>query len=306
MATMPRGEPRSVPDPDGDLYDEWVRRKRAAEQLAAAQASGVPWLGSPARMDAQDAMASAPPQPAPDPARALEDRRIRDLRADERNVAGQASETPWLGSPARMDAQDSLATAPDPRDTSMFPVVGPALDAVDDAKNGRPWNAAADAVLGLLDVGFFDTGLGVMKAVDRGVADNIGRRTADAARKQLRRRGVAVPGQEIHHSFPLNGIGRNVENWRNHPAFLKVLPQESHRRITGSWAGKPQFDHVRGWWVSTPNWMKTVPAWALGNGVAVLSQPPPPTPASSQAAASAPALYGAGLSRSRSVGLHGN
>jgi hypothetical protein len=29
MASMPRGEPRSVPDPDGDLYDEMIRQENA-------------------------------------------------------------------------------------------------------------------------------------------------------------------------------------------------------------------------------------------------------------------------------------
>ena len=153
MARMPREEARSVPDPAGDLYDDWVRRKRAAEQRAAAQGSEVPWLGSPARMEAQDALASAIPPPAPDPDLALEDERIRRLRAAERFSAAQASETPWLGSPARMEAQDSMATAPDPRDVSMVPVIGPALDAVGDALKGRPFTALGDVGFSLLDLG---------------------------------------------------------------------------------------------------------------------------------------------------------
>ena len=34
MAQMPRGEPRSVPDPDGDLYDEMLRSERLKRAIA--------------------------------------------------------------------------------------------------------------------------------------------------------------------------------------------------------------------------------------------------------------------------------
>lgn len=36
MALMPRGQPHSVPDPEGEAYDEWIRNKRAAELAASA------------------------------------------------------------------------------------------------------------------------------------------------------------------------------------------------------------------------------------------------------------------------------
>jgi hypothetical protein len=39
MAQMPRGEPRSVPDPAGELYDEMNRQKRLKEQRAEAGAA---------------------------------------------------------------------------------------------------------------------------------------------------------------------------------------------------------------------------------------------------------------------------
>ncbi len=272
MARMPRGEPQSVPDPAGDMYDDWVRRKRAAEQLAAARQSENPWLGSPARTEAQDAMSIDTSPPEPDPEQAAEDERIRRLRAAERLAAGQATKNPWLGSPARMEAQDSLATAPDPRDASFFPVVGPLLDAFIDAREGRSSRTMDDVAFAGADLAGADVASDLSKAARMGVLDNIGRRTAEAARKQLRRRGVAGVGQEIHHSVPLNGLGRSVENWRNHPAFLKVLPQANHRRLTGSWAGQPKYDPLRALWVGTPTWMKTVPAWILGRGLPALSQ----------------------------------
>jgi hypothetical protein len=75
---------------------------------------------------------------------------------------------------------------------------------------------------------------------------------------------MAKPGQEIHHTVPLNGLGRNVQDPRNHYAFLKVLPKEQHRRLTGSWNGKPMYDPIRRVWYGTTDWMKAVPTGAAG------------------------------------------
>lgn len=218
---MPRGEPRSVPDPEGELYDDWVRKTREAEQRALDQASRSRWAGSPAQLEAQDAMAATPP-----------------------NLLG----VKWL------------------------PVAGSLFDATVDLRTGKPWSAVGDGAMALADAGMLLTGATVASAVEKGVANNVKKRTADAVRKQFRRRGIAGEGQEIHHSAPLNGRSRNVENWRNHPAFLKVLETEKHRRQTGSWNGLPKYDPIRRVWIGTPTWMKTVPAW-LGTHAAALGGP---------------------------------
>jgi hypothetical protein len=39
MARMPRGEPRSVPDPDGERYDEMIRQERLKKERAEAAAA---------------------------------------------------------------------------------------------------------------------------------------------------------------------------------------------------------------------------------------------------------------------------
>lgn len=39
MARMPRGEPRSVPDPDGERYDEMIRQERLKKKRAEAAAA---------------------------------------------------------------------------------------------------------------------------------------------------------------------------------------------------------------------------------------------------------------------------
>lgn len=231
MALMPRGEPRTVPDPAGDLYDAEMERQRA-KRAAIEGAPGQRWAGSPARLEAQDAMAAAPV---------------------------------------------------DPKGLRYLPITGPLVDAYDHFRDGRVLRGAGDIALAVGDGLLVATGAGVAAAFERGTAKNVGRMTAEAARKQLRRRGVAGPGQEIHHSIELNGISRTVENWRNHPAFLKVLSTADHRRLRGSWGDLPKFGPVQRLWVGTPAWMKNVPAGLTARATDALGRridpqkPPPPT-----------------------------
>jgi hypothetical protein len=166
---------------------------------------------------------------------------------------------------------------------SFIPVVGPAWEAAADLQDGNYAGAAfngAMAVPDALPVGVAAKGL---KAASKGIGIlKEGSVTADAARKVLRRVGMAKPGQEIHHTVPLNGRGRNVQDWRNHYAFLKPLPKEQHRRLTGSWMGKPEYDPIRKVWYGTTDWMKAVPTGVAGYAADAwenLTQPfqsPPP------------------------------
>jgi hypothetical protein len=78
----------------------------------------------------------------------------------------------------------------------------------------------------------------------------------------IKKAGLTGPGKEVHHSIPLDGVGRSVQDWRNHYLFLKVLPKEVHRRLHGSWAGKPRYDPVRRIWYGTTDWQKAFPTLA--------------------------------------------
>lgn len=227
MATMPRGEPQSVPDPEGEAYDEWVRQKRAQEAR---------------EMAAERALAAAPSQR-------------------------------WAGSPARTEAGDAMAATPmDPNAFWDAPAIGPALEGIEDVRGRRPDQAVGNATLAVADAAMLATGVGVLNAIERRVANNVGVRTAEAVRKQLRRRGVALPGQEINHTFELNGVKRTVENWRNHPAFLKVMEKADHRRLRGKWGDLPKYDPIRGAWIGSPDWMKAVPAWITARGYDTLAK----------------------------------
>ena len=117
------------------------------------------------------------------------------------------------------------------------------------------------------DAGLWFDGAGVADAVLKGTATNTGKMTAYAIQSQLRRRGVVPAGHEVHHAVALNGIGRAQESWRNHPAFMKILPKVQHRRIHTSWGGLPRFGPLQRWWVGTPSWTKTVSAWLAFHGI---------------------------------------
>ena len=185
----------------------------------------------------------------------------------------------WAGSPSRSEAADAMAATPmDPAGVKYFPVIGPVVESAEHFGTGHPWRGLGDGVSALVDAGLLVTGVG--EAVAKGVAKNGGKQMVRALARQLRRQGVAGRGQEIHHAFELNGIGRSVENWRNHPAFLKVLSKADHRRIHGSWGGLPRFDPVTRTWVGTPDWVKTTSAWLTdqaGKAVGQIGVPAPPT-----------------------------
>jgi len=148
---------------------------------------------------------------------------------------------------------------------SFIPVVGPAWEAAADLQDGNYGGAAFNGVMAVADALPIGVAAKGLKAASKGVGVlKEGAVTADAARKVLRRVGMAKPGEEIHHTVPLNGLGRNVEDWRSHFAFLKSLPKEQHRRLTGSWAGKPMYDPIRRAWYGTTDWQKAVPTGLAG------------------------------------------
>lgn len=209
MASVPRGQSRTVPDPAGELYDEEMAKIRAQR---AAEDRG---LVSPVEA-------------------------LRDFQN------GPKIQRPSLAQ-------------------SFIPIVGPAWEAAADLQDGNYAGAAfngAMAVADALPVGVAAKGF---KALSKGVGVlKDGSVTANAAAKKLRRLGVAKSGQEIHHTIPLKGTSRTAQDPRNHYAFLKVLPKDQHRRLTGSWNGKPRYDPIRRVWYGTTDWMKAVPTGVSG------------------------------------------
>jgi hypothetical protein len=189
MVSMPRGEPRSVPDHAGELYDREMAKIRAKRQ---AEDRG---LHSPldAARDALHSFQKSRPIPRP-------------------NLA-----------------------------ESFIPVVGPAWEAAADIEDGRYGAAAFNGAMAVADALPIGVAFKGLNAARKGVKIlKEGSVSANAAAKQLRRLGMAGAGEEIHHSVALNGASRTAQDWRNHYAFLKVLPKETHRRLTGKWGDKPK------------------------------------------------------------------
>lgn len=197
MTTMPKGQPRSVPDPEGELYDADMAALRRRREEAETGTTKI--------------------------------------------------------------ARPNLAQ-------SFIPVVGPAWEAVADYQDGNYAGAAfngAMAVADLLPIGVAAKGV---RAASKGIKVlKEGSVSANAAAKQIRGKGLAGKGQEIHHTIPLKGLSRTAQDPRNHYALLKVLPVEQHRRLTGSWKGAPRYDPVRRVWYGTTDWQKALPTAAAAN-----------------------------------------
>jgi hypothetical protein len=244
MAAMPRGQSRTVPDPDGELYDQKMSDLKAQRE---AEDQG---LNSPI------------------------------------NAIGEAFEK-WQDGPRI--ARPNLAE-------SFIPVVGPAWEALADVQDRNYGGAAFNGAMAVADALPFAVSLKGVKAFSKGVGIlKDGSVSGNAAAKQLRKLGFAKKGEEIHHTIPLNGTSRTAQDWRNHYAFLKPLPQDIHRRLTGRWAGKPRFDPIRRVWYGTTDWMKAIPTGVAGyaadswkNITHAFDSPAPQPPPQGQAPQSTP------------------
>jgi len=148
---------------------------------------------------------------------------------------------------------------------SFIPVVGPAWEAAADLQDGNYGGATFNAAMAIGDVLPVGAVVKGVRAASKGIGLlKKGSVSAGAAAKQIRKAGLAGKGEEIHHTVPLNGRSRSAQDPRNHYALLKTLPQERHRRLTGSWNGKPRFDPIRSVWYGTTDWQKSVPT-AIGS-----------------------------------------
>ena len=148
---------------------------------------------------------------------------------------------------------------------SFIPVVGPAWEAAADLQEGNYGGAAFNGAMAVADALPIGVAFKGLNAARKGVGIlKEGSVSAGAAARQYRKLGMAKHGEEVHHTVPLDGTSRTAQDWRNHYAFLKALPKEQHRRLTGSWAGKPMYDPIRRAWYGTTDWMKAVPAGVAG------------------------------------------
>ena len=207
------------------------------------------------------------PQTVPDPAGDRYDEAMAELRAQrEAQERGVQSPRDFVA-----DAFHKFQIGPKISRPSLaasfIPVVGPAWEAIGDLQDRNYRGAIFNGGMAVADALPFGIAIKGGRAALKGVGLlKKGSVTAGAAASQLRRWGVAKSGEEVHHAVPLNGASRSAQDWRNHYPFLKVLPTEQHRRLTGSWNGKPMYDPIRRAWIGTTDWMKAVPAGIAGYG----------------------------------------
>jgi hypothetical protein len=205
------------------------------------------------------------PRSVPDHAGELYDQQLAQLKARrEAEDRGDDSPLDMVGHALRDFQNGPRIPRPNAAET-FIPMIGPLWEAAGDLQDGHYGGAAFNAAMAVADALPIGTAIKGVNSLRKGIGVlKTGSVTADAARKVLRRVGAAGEGEEIHHSIPLDGLGRNIQDWRNHYAFLKVLPQEQHRRLTGSWGGKPMYGPLRRAWYGTTDWMKTGLAGVTG------------------------------------------
>ena len=166
-----------------------------------------------------------------------------------------------------LQALRDFQAAPDiPRPNFLeqqIPVVGSAWQAVGDLQDGNYGAAALNGDMAVLEALPVGTAVKGARAAVRGV-DYFAKPTYNVVRRRLVNAGLVKKGQEVHHVIPMKGASRSIPDLRNNPALLKPLTQAQHRRIHGSWGGKPRYDPVRRVWYGTTEAMKTAPAGLIG------------------------------------------
>jgi len=263
---MPRGEPRSVPDPAGAEYDAMMKRwqadQRASEAADAAQAA------LPATM-----ASGAAGWPMGD---YLSTRARPDSLGDELQ---DFQNGPRIGHPGTLE--------------SLIPVWGSGREALANLQEkDYPW-AAFNGAMTLADGGVGSSAMeGLLKGaiktrgpyvwrtkpwlndVEKGVMD------ASTWMRQPRAFGMShlKPGQPAHHwAIPQNGWGKLVPDWiKNQPWNIKPMPNEVvHGRIHGPWPGLPQFDWLERLHYGVPTWPKLLTGSSAGRVIDRIFDPPP-------------------------------
>lgn len=145
-----------------------------------------------------------------------------------------------------------------PLGVQFTPVVGPLWQGAEYLQDGKYLGAGLNGGLAALDgLSGGAAGAGLRTALK--VGEKLAGKTLTARHAQIAARKAAEVtgrGWEAHHTIPLDGVARNVIDWRNHPAFMKVLPTATHRRLHGSYQGKPRLGPLAGAWYGRTNWMK--------------------------------------------------
>ena len=166
---------------------------------------------------------------------------------------------------------------------SMIPVFGPMVEAGYEFNHDHPLTGVADMGLAVAD-GLTPTepatwgarvvGDAMRRGLEKQLALSWTRRavrgrlqTAGLVRKGALQDGVKIAAQELHHGvIPHGGWGKFIpDQIKNASWNLKVLEQETHRRIHGAFKGLPRFNPIKRTWVGTPDHVKKVTGIVMAN-----------------------------------------
>jgi hypothetical protein len=230
MPFMPRGEPQSVPDPDGDAYDEMLRRFRArsetGDQVSDDDISG-----------------------------ASGDDQLHGGSRDDQLQGGRVSGgIDWRQHPGFVE--------------SLVPVWGSAREAAADYQDGNYLGAAINTGLAASDLipGAF-VAKGLEKAGIRTALD-VGKSAAwKNVRERMGRAGYFAEDQVGHHWLIPQRAKWVPERIRNNPANIIPMAASMHKRMHGNdrIENLPMFSVGEKLLNGTPTWFKAVTAQTTGN-----------------------------------------
>jgi hypothetical protein len=289
-STLLAGQGYAIPNgSDEATPDEVAAGQRLLQMDNTRLAQARPEaLGAASPVSARPNSAQAPVnegagRSVPDAAGELYDQQMARIRA-KREAEDQGLRSPLdMAKDALHDFQNGPKIQRPNLAESFIPVVGPAWEAAADLQDGNYGGAAFNGVMAVADALPVGAAFKGLNAARKGIGLlKDGSVTANAAAKMIRKAGLAGADEEIHHTIALKGTSRTAQDARNHYALLKVLPKDVHRRLTGSWAGKPRYDPIRRAWHGTTDWQKSVPTALAGyaaDGWENLTRPfsPPPS-----------------------------
>ena len=224
---------RSVPDSDADAYEAMARKQRALNEKQAADI---------------------------------------EARHKQRMLGGrlftEVEQKPWDG---RVDHPGALE--------SMIPVWGSGKEAIADFQDGDYLGAAGNAALAVSDLvpAKAVSGAILKGAVIKAAGPHVWRtkpwEEAKGVRQWLTEKGVAKPGQPVHHWVPWLEQKSAVPDWiKNQPIFLKPMKDAvQHGRVHGRYSVDgvklPRYNPAERVWHGSPDWAKATPVSVAGRVV---------------------------------------
>lgn len=158
---------------------------------------------------------------------------------------------------AALDYSRSFKLPPisDPGAWADAPIIGPGWEAAYDLQRGNLSGAALNLAMTAVEISPFSPALRVLKVVRALNKMRRGPLLAKEATQRARIRKIedlaartrkTRKQYEVHHTEPMKGADSSAIGLsQNHPGNLKVMEKATHRRLTGSWNGQPQFGRIR-------------------------------------------------------------